>query len=59
MYLALPNRVDGLDELIGKWDSSTLNRLQWHMDELEVRVQLPKFAFDTEAHLNEVLQEVK
>lgn len=58
MTLILPNRVDGLDEVISKWDSSSLNRIQWLMDEVEVRVLLPKFAFDTEAQLKDTLTEV-
>lgn len=58
MTLVLPNSVDGLDEMINKWDSSSLNRIQWLMDEVEVRVLIPKFAFDTEAHLNDNLKQV-
>jgi len=58
MTLILPNRVGGLDEMIAKWDSSSLNRIQWLMDEVEVRVLLPKFAFDTEAHLKDHLTEL-
>lgn len=58
MYVILPNKVDGLNEMVGKVDSSTLHRSQWLMDELEVRVVLPKFKFDNEINLNEVLKDV-
>lgn len=58
MYIALPNTVDGLDEMIRKIDSTSLQRAQWLMDEVEVRVLLPKFKFDNEVHLNNVLKEV-
>jgi len=58
MFIILPNRVEGLNELLQKVDSSTLQRVQWLMDETEVRVLLPKFKFDNEVHLNEVLKEL-
>lgn len=58
MYIALPNTVDGLDEMVRKIDSTSLQRAQWLMDKVEVHVQLPKFKFDNEIHLNNVLKEV-
>lgn len=58
MFIILPNRIDGLNDLLQKLDSSTLQRVQWLMDETEVRVLLPKFKFDNEVFLNDILKEV-
>lgn len=59
MTLVLPNKPETeLDQLIQRMDSKSLHRAQYFMDELEVRVELPKFSFDHKSDLNEVLQSV-
>lgn len=58
MTIVLPNSKGGLDELLYQMDSNTLHLAQYLMDEMEVRVELPKFKFDHTAHLNDVLMRV-
>lgn len=56
MYIILPNRADGFDDLVRHLDSSLLHNAKWLMDETEVHVVLPKFKFDYSSNLNEVLK---
>lgn len=56
MFIVLPNRADGFDEFVNQLDSSQLHNAKWLMDETEVRVVLPKFKFDYNSNLNQVLQ---
>lgn len=58
MTIILPNRRDGIDELISKIDSSVLHRLQYLMEENEINVSLPKFKIVNTVHLNEILKAV-
>lgn len=58
MYIVLPQKVGGLDELLGKIDSSTLHRAQYLLEEVEVKVALPKFKFSNSINLNDVLKDV-
>lgn len=58
MYIVLPQRIGGLDELLAKIDSSTLHRAQYLLEEVEVKVALPKFKFSNSINLNEVLKDV-
>lgn len=58
MYLILPNKRDGLDELVSRIDSSNLHRTQILMDKLEVKVSLPKFKITNTVKLNEILKAV-
>lgn len=58
MTVVLPNSKGGLDELIHQMDANTLHQSQYFMDEVEVRVQLPRFKFGHTILLNDVLQKV-
>lgn len=58
MYIILPNKRDGLDELISRIDSSNLHRTQILMDKLEVKVSLPKFKIVNTVKLTEILKAV-
>lgn len=58
MFLILPNRPDGLNNLIGKLESTTLQRVAYLMDRVQVQVRLPKFKFDNEFVFNDILREV-
>lgn len=59
MYIVLPQKnARGLDELLGKIDSSTLHRAQYLLEEVEVKVVLPKFKFSNSINLNEILKDV-
>lgn len=58
MYIILPNKRDGLDELVARIDSSNLHRTQILMDKLEVKVSLPKFKIVNTVKLTEILKAV-
>lgn len=56
MFIILPNSAEGFDEFVNQLDSTALHNAKWLMDEMEVRVVIPKFKFDYSANLNQVLQ---
>lgn len=58
MLLVLPDAIDGIDEFVHQLDSTTLRKAEWLMDELEVKVVLPKFKFEYLSNMNEVLKDV-
>lgn len=58
MYIFLPNKRDGLDELIAKIDGSTLQRIQLQMRKTKLMVKIPKFEFTNTLQLNEILKKV-
>lgn len=58
MFIILPQDVNGIDSVIDKLDANAIKNEVWHMDELETRVILPKFKFDTSIALNEVTRSV-
>lgn len=59
MFIILPNEVNGLEAVIERLDSNSIKNEVWHMDELEVHIQMPKFKFDSSINLNEVVKKVK
>lgn len=61
MTLMLPNAATdpaAVDQLLARLDSESLRRSQYFMDEVEVRMQIPKFRFDHSAPLVPVLQQL-
>lgn len=58
MTIILPGAKGGLDELIRDLEGDGLKRLQWLMDEKEVKVTLPKFRFEYTSHLKESLEKL-
>lgn len=58
MFIILPNAIGGIDELVERLEEQDINNDVWHMDEIEVRVSLPKFKFDTTINLNSIIQKV-
>lgn len=58
MYIVLPQKVDGIHQLVSKIDSSSFRRAQLLLEEVEVKVALPKFKFSNSIQLNEVLKDV-
>lgn len=58
MNIVLPNKRDGLNELISKIDSTLLRRAQVSMGKVELAVSLPKFKFTNTIQLNQVLKDV-
>jgi serpin B len=59
MFIILPNEVNGLDGVIDRLDSNSIKNEVWHMDELEVHIQMPKFKFDSSINLNDAVKKVK
>lgn len=51
MFLLLPQSDSSIDELIGKLDSKTVSREAWYLDEVEVKLEIPKFKFDSDIDL--------
>lgn len=58
MYIVLPAKVDGLDELLSRVDNSNINRMQFLLNLEEVKVSLPKFSIVNTVKLNEILKSV-
>lgn len=58
MLIVLPNSKEGLNEFVRQIDSTTLRRAEWLMDDVEIKVALPKFKFDYLSNMNDVLKEV-
>lgn len=58
MFIVLPNESSNVDKVIEGLSSDTIKNEVWHMDDVEVRVVMPKFKFDTSMNLNEVVKQV-
>lgn len=58
MYIVLPTKVDGLEELVQRVDSSTIHRQQFLLTLEEVKVSLPKFNIVNTVKLNDILKSV-
>lgn len=58
MFFILPNSNDGLQSLLAKLDLVTLKRELFAMEEVEVAVSIPKFKFEFQSRLAQVLQKV-
>lgn len=58
MYILLPTKIDGLDELVSRVGGSNFQRNQILMNSEEVEVTLPKFSIVNTAKLNEALKSV-
>lgn len=59
MIIILPNRRDGIDELIPRIDSALFNRYKFLMKEVDVDVSIPKFNILNTVHLDEILKSVR
>lgn len=59
MYILLPKRVDGLNQLLANISPFTLRRALWQLEETSVAVTLPTFKFDFMTDLRKVLTEVR
>jgi serine protease inhibitor len=58
MFIILPTEATTLDSVIDKLESNAVKNEAWHMDELEVHIQMPKFKFDSSINLNEAVKKV-
>lgn len=56
MYIALPTKTDGLDELVSRISSSNIQEIEFM--QTTIKVSLPKFKISNTIKLNEVLQSV-
>lgn len=57
MFVVLPKGT--IEELIQKLEGKTVNREAWYLDEVEVRVKLPRFQFSTDSDLKAHLESVR
>lgn len=58
MYILLPNRDDGLNDLLRNIDGYSLRRIRSQMERMDVHLRLPKFKFNNDIHMKEILKEV-
>ncbi|CAD7082784.1 unnamed protein product [Hermetia illucens] len=58
MTIILPGAKGGLDELVREIEGDGLKRLQWLMEEVQVKVTIPRFHFDRTTHMKEVLEKL-
>ena len=58
LFIVLPNKIGGINDLVDRLESETLNEDVFYMDKSEVKVSIPKFKFNTQTHLNDVIQQV-
>lgn len=58
MFILLPKTKGGLDELTNDLENDQLKRMQWMMDEVKVKVTIPKFKFDFENNIKETLKKL-
>lgn len=59
MYIILPTETGDLNEVIDKIDSKSLDKLFNLMEEMTVKVTLPKFRFDMKLTLSDAIKKVK
>lgn len=58
MLLVLPNEKVDVTQLISGFNSTALHRAEWLMDEVEVRVSIPKFKTEFKTGMKPILEEV-
>lgn len=59
MFFVLPKLDSDIDELVKKLDSKTIAREAWYLDEVEVKVEIPKFKYEFDGDLKTILQQVR
>lgn len=60
MYIALPTKIDGLDELVSNIDISAIRTMQFtrQFTKTQIKVSLPKFKILHTTKLNDILKSV-
>lgn len=58
MFIVLPKSIDGLEEVVHNLKDEQLKRMQFLMEEVKVKVTMPKFRFEYSADLKSTLQQL-
>lgn len=59
MFIVLPFENEGLDQVIRNLSSTSFDAIFKDMEDTVVNITLPKFRFDSNVNLNNVVKEVK
>lgn len=58
MFILLPHAMEGINELLQSLENDEVKSAQWAMEEIKVKVTLPKFHFDYQRSFQDTLKEL-